>query len=400
MTEAVPADPFERRMLASIIVLAVLLRFVCGALLPDQHIPDADVYRAAAQGLREGGLLNAAHIMPLYPILIAITGPGWGQLLLDIILSTAVVWLVFELTLSVFGDRVAALLAAFAAAIYPYFIFYSALGLTEPLFFTLLLAAYVAWYRGRFTTAAIAAVLAILTRPIIDPLVPVLVLAFAVGVHQLTIAASLRRLAAYVLIYCALLAPWWVHNYAAYGTFVRLNLGAGVVLYEGNHPDNHKGGGTLPGEIDFSAFDSIRDPLARDRAMWDAGMRFIIDDPRRFIENAGIKFLRFWRPWPYAQGYSGLLYVAASAASFVPVLLLSLLYLLGWGWRDRRRITPMLLFAAYLTAIHMVFLASLRYRLPIELFMIVFAAVAVARLARHPAVERLVLRRRNAERSS
>jgi hypothetical protein len=37
---------------------------------------------------------------------------------------------------------------------------------------------------------------------------------------------------------------------------------------------------------------------------------------------------------------------------------------------------------AYLTLIHMVFIGSLRYRLPLEPFIIMFAAVAVIRLGR------------------
>ena len=59
----------------------------------------------------------------------------------------------------------------------------------------------------------------------------------------------------------------------------------------------------------------------------------------------------------------------------------------------KARIAPMLAFAAYLTLVNMVFVASLRYRLPIEPFMIVFAATAVVRLAqRWPAGQMLLAR--------
>ena len=48
----------------------------------------------------------------------------------------------------------------------------------------------------------------------------------------------------------------------------------------------------------------------------------------------------------------------------------------------------MLLFGGYLTAIHMVFPGSIRYRLPLEPFLIVIAAAALSKLAdrfsRHP----------------
>jgi hypothetical protein len=64
------------------------------------------------------------------------------------------------------------------------------------------------------------------------------------------------------------------------------------------------------------------------------------------------------------------------------VLILSVIYLISWGWRERTRIAPMMAWGAYLTLIHMIFIGSLRYRLPLEPFMIMFAAVAIMRLAR------------------
>jgi hypothetical protein len=75
------------------------------------------------------------------------------------------------------------------------------------------------------------------------------------------------------------------------------------------------------------------------------------------------------------------------------VFLLSLVYLAGWGIADFMRIAPMLAFAAYLTLVNMVFVASLRYRLPIEPFMIVLAATAVVRIAgRWPTGQALLAR--------
>jgi 4-amino-4-deoxy-L-arabinose transferase-like glycosyltransferase len=395
MAEAAKQQPYERRILVAIVVFGFALRLACGLLLPDQQIPDADnAYRPAAASFWTSGRFTVPNVMPLYPMLVAVTGPGWGQLLADILLSTALIWLVYRLTLAVFADRAAALLAALAAAVYPFFIFYSALGLTEPLFLALLVGAFVAWYRARFLLAAILAVLAILTRPTLDLVAPFLIVAFAVIVHHQPVGRALRHLAVYLIVYVALLSPWWLHNYAAYGTFVRLNLGSGTMLYDGNRPGNLTGGPLKQG---FEEFDHIREPLARDRAMWEAGKRYILEHPDRFIAGMGRKFLRFWRPWPYAQEYAGWSYLIISAASYVPVLILSLMYLAAWGWREIRGITPILLFAAYLTAIHLVFLGSLRYRLPIEPFMIVFAAVAAARLARRFAPGRLLLERLTGE---
>jgi hypothetical protein len=63
-------------------------------------------------------------------------------------------------------------------------------------------------------------------------------------------------------------------------------------------------------------------------------------------------------------------------------LILSLVYLALWGIRDFWRIAPILAFVGYLTLVNVVFVTSLRYRLPLEPFMIMFAATALVRLAR------------------
>ncbi|HUI96063.1 MAG TPA: hypothetical protein VLX44_09945 [Xanthobacteraceae bacterium] len=375
-----------------ILAIALAVRVAAAILVPDQHFADAASYRSAAHSLWATGQLGDAIIMPLYPALVGLVGAGWGQLIVDIALSTLMVWLVHALTLAIFADRAAAFLAALATAFYPYFIFYALAGVTETLFIVLLLGAFVCWYRAHFAAAAVFTVLAILTRPTIDLLVPLLIVYFALVIHRFSAARTLRQLGAYVAIYAVLMAPWWLHNYRAYGTFVRLNLGGGIVFYSGNNAHNETGG-SLDTDSDRKQFAGIADPVARDRAMWDAGLAYIKSNPGRFIELAGLKFVRFWRPWPYAPAYSGRAYVVMSVLTFVPVLVLAIIYLGIWGWREIALTGPVLALIGYFTLVHVVLAASLRYRLPLEPFLIVLASVAVARLARRWPASRSLLDR-------
>jgi 4-amino-4-deoxy-L-arabinose transferase-like glycosyltransferase len=370
----------DKRILTAILIGAFLARLTAAIIVPNQGFPDAQRIVELAHQFWHTFQISSPHVMPLYPILIAITGGGWGQLLLDISLSTASVWLVYALAWEIFGDRVAALMAAAGAALYPYFIFYSVLGLTETLFIALLLAAFLAWYRGAFLTAAIFAVLGILTRPSIELLVPVLVVYFAFAIHHYDLRSTARHVLVYGLVYVALMSPWWLHNYVAYGSFVRLNLAAGFVLYSGNNPMNQSGGSILGVDLDDHRFDYISDPVARDRAFGDAAVSYIKEHPARFVELAWLKFVRFWQPWPYAQEYKNSFYVVVSILSYGPILLLSLMYLALWGRYDLRKIAPILVFIAYLTAVHSVLITSIRYRLPIEPFLIIFASVALRRI--------------------
>ena len=386
----------SRLTLIAILVAAFALRVFAAAIVPDQSVMLGDpvAYREVGKSLWATGQMNALYFMPLYPALVAVFGPGWLQLLIDIALSTALVWLIYELTDAIFASKRAAVLAAAVAAVYPYFIFYSIVGLTETLFMVLLLSAYLCWYRNAYIAASVFSVLGILTRPVLDPLAPLLLLYFAIAIRGLSIKAAAKYLAIYVGIYCVLMAPWWLHNYKAYQTFVRLNLGSGVALLSGNSPSNQSGGIDNNLNATMAPFAEIADPVARDKAMQRAALNYIKEDPGRFLIQAAKRFQRFWSPWPLTEEYSRPLYKLISFCSFIPVLLLALVFVVLYGRTYFRRIAPLLLFIVYLNSLHLVFPASLRYRLPVEPFLIILAAAGAVHLVdrwsqKKPSRERL-----------
>ena len=372
----------SRLTLIAILVAAFALRVFAAVIVPDQSVMlgDAVAYREVGKSLWATGQMNALYFMPLYPALVAVFGPGWPQLLIDIALSTVLVWLIYELTDAIFASKRAAILAAAVAAVYPYFIFYSIVGLTETLFMVLLLSAYLCWYRNAYIAASVFSVLGILTRPVLDPLAPLLLLYFAIAIRGLSIKAAAKYLAIYVGIYCVLMAPWWLHNYKAYQTFVRLNLGSGVALLSGNSPSNQSGGIDNNLNATMAPFAEIADPVARDKAMQRAALNYIKEDPGRFLIQAAKRFQRFWSPWPLTEEYSRPLYKLISFCSFIPVLLLALVFVVLYGRTYFRRIAPLLLFIVYLNSLHLVFPASLRYRLPVEPFLIILAAAGAVHL--------------------
>jgi len=204
-------------------------------------------------------------------------------------------------------------------------------------------------------------------------------------IQRFSIGAAIKKVIVYAAMYCILMTPWWLHNYEAYGEFVRLNLGGGIALYSANNPSNRTGG--LDVTLKESApFDHITNPVARDKAFQRAAIANIENDPKSFLIQALKRFERFWYPWPYAEQYSSLKYKIISLCSFVPILLLAFVFLFLYGHSNFRRIAPLLLFGAYLTAIHMLFPGSLRYRLPLEPFLIIFAAAGMIHLTErwHP----------------
>src|SRR5262249_56165751 len=125
----------QRLTLIAILVAALALRVFAAAIVPDQSemLGDAVAYREAGKSLWATGQLNALYFMPLYPALVAVVGPGLPQLLIDITLSTVLVWLIYELTHVVFARKTPAVPAAPLPPIPPSFIFHSLLRLTPRL---------------------------------------------------------------------------------------------------------------------------------------------------------------------------------------------------------------------------------------------------------------------------
>lgn len=383
MADSGPSPGFFRpdtRVTAAIFVVSVLVRVIASIVVGDQSVllPDSTAFRDAAAHFRETWLMGDPFRAPLYPFMIVLTGSGKWQIAADICISASASVLVYWLSLQLFRDQVAAFLSGFAAALYPPLVFFSVVGLSETMHLTLMLAAFYAWYRARFTLAAVFAVLAIMARPIFEMAAPFFVLFFSLAIHRLPIGTALRHLAIYVCIYVVLLTPWWIHNYYSYGTFVRMNLSLGTVLYAGNNPMNTSGGGNIGEDYDTAAFDQIQDPVARDRALRAAAIDFMIHNPRRVVELWVPKVLRIWRPWPYHAAYSNPLYLVGMFASFAPVCLFALIGLIARLRRDWLLLSPLLLFIAYYTMIHVVLFGTLRFRLPMEPYLIIFAGVGGA----------------------
>jgi hypothetical protein len=113
--------------------------------------------------------------------------------------------------------------------------------------------------------------------------------------------------------------------------------------------------------------------------MRKAAIAYIEANPKKFIEMAGLKFLRMWRIWPINSEFKNLRNIVITAATDIPVLLLAALGLF-FARRKLRYLSPILLFGIVYTGINMVLAATLRYRIPLEPFLLIFASSAVSRL--------------------
>jgi len=371
--------------------LGLVVRLVVLALLPDQGFPDAKAYLAAGRNLFASGNTGDHTYMPLYPIWTYLTGGGVTLKLADIALSLATIWVIYALSLEILRDRAAALLAAFVAALWPHFAFYAVSGLTETAYTFIVTLGFLMLYRKRWWWGIVLLALSVLIRPTLEPLIPILLIVFAVIVHRENWRVAVLLVAKFALVYVVVMSPWWVHQYARYGQFVRLNLGFGIVMYSGNNPTNRSGGGvgylTSDGRPSEKSDHNpshpawaVKDPIARDRALTKAAVDFIRNNPGHFVTLAAIKFVRFWRLWPYAKKYQTAPIIAASLLSYGVMLAATLIFLLLHARSRWRVLLPVFIYAAFLTAVHMITIGSIRYRFPLEPFLMILGCYTLARL--------------------
>jgi 4-amino-4-deoxy-L-arabinose transferase-like glycosyltransferase len=375
----VDVAPPTRTEFGVVLMLALAARAGALWLLPDPHLHDAEVYAEAGRRLLIDGMLPVHNCMPLVPLLSGLTGGGPWTRALDVLLSVATVGVVVQLGWQLFADRRAALLAGAIAALWPHLVIASVLRLTETSFTLLFCLGLSLWLGRRWIAGSVALSLGVLARPTFELLLPVMLIAVVVGFHRRSWGSVLRPMAILLAVYAVAMSPWWAHNLTAYGQFVRLHTGGGLVAFVGHHPDNIEGGGLASAPaLDLSPWLAIDDPIERDQALWSTASDFVAADPARFARRSVNRLMRLWRPWPNASGYRSPLVLAIWGVTFLPLLGLAVVHLGRHSRRVGRSALLLWLPVVYLTAVHTLTLASVRYRLPIEPLLILLAAHAAS----------------------
>lgn len=296
--------------------------------------------------------------------------------------------LIANLARRLFGNDLAAFIATSVAAIYPFLIFYQGLLLSETLFNTLLLASMVALYRWRERGTRVDASLVIacfclatatLTKATLT-ILPPLLLATTAWLTGIGFRRTTTVLAVASCLFALFMSPWWIRNAIVLGAFVPFTTSSAHNLYLGNNPKNPNGGvdwSTNAEPSVVAAIEALPNELARHRAFSKAARDYIIENPAAFLRAAGKKLVRFWNVVPNDQGFRTTFYSIISAASFGSVFALALICAYR-RHRDWRLLAPIYIVIGYFTFVHVLTIASLRYRFPIEPLLIVLAAEPLA----------------------
>ncbi len=375
----------RHRFVAAVMVAAFALRFAWGFSL-DRHelyFPDSVQWNGIALNFLSGHGLIVDEGMkalrpPVYSLFLSLVYFLFGKenllavRIVQALISSCTCLVVYLLAKRLF-TATAARISMAACAIYPFFIYYSGAALTETLFIFILSLVMLALSARRFAWAGLLFGLGILCRA---ELIVFFFLALAGTFVALRGRKALRGAIVMAAITGATLAPWTLRNYRVFHAFVPLTTMSGYTFYEGNNPHNATGGpgGALP-------FPDTRGmgEIEKDRFLRHEAIRVIRENPRRMPGLVWSKFKRLWNVKLNTDNpaYASRLTVLASVISFTPLLVLFVVGLV-LSWKRRRELIYVYLLILHTTAVNLAFVSSLRYRLPLEPFMIIVASFAVA----------------------
>ena len=289
------------------------------------------------------------------------------------------------------------LLAASIMAVYIYFVYYAATLMTESFYVTGILWSFVislqmvrsgnsgSWRQWLLLGLALG--LTILLRQVFMLVVP-----FIFAWMWFVLRPKLYYFLAPLAVILFMILPWTIRNYYAFDHFVILNTNSGYALFWGNHPIH----GThfysiLP--VELGTYDSLipQELLSLNEAKMESallklGIKNVMDDPIRIFWLSLTRIPPYFEFWPSSD--SGLVSNISRVGSFglfLPFMLFGLIRTLfyrfpSWKTRLASPFTAVYLFMLVYTGIHVLTWTLIRYRLPIDAFLIIFAGLALLKI--------------------
>jgi len=335
--------------------------------------------------------------MPGFPLLLALprlfTGdnPFVARLVLALAATLAcglTYWLGREL-----AGHTVGLIASVYTAISPTMILFGVMFLSETAFAAAMLASLVAAARLIQNTSQLKAVS--IKRLIMQATVTGMLIGLATYMRPTWILAgpalafavllsdrgTFRTAFALAISVCLglglIMAPWTIRNWFITGHPIPTTLWVGPSLYDGLNPDAN-------GDSDMEFFE--RDKLLQsmseyqmDREYRSRAWDYAINNPGRVVWLAWVKQLRYWSPAPGSAQFGDF---RIRLIGWITVLPLFALAAVG-AWAARNQWWLLILTGSpilYFAGLHLLFVGSLRYRLPAEYPLSVLAAFGLSQV--------------------
>jgi len=295
--------------------------------------------------------------------------------------------LVYKISLLIFKDKLISTLAFIIVLFYPFFVYYQGLLISETIFITLLLSGFYyiyRWYENGFKfdkylfLANLFLILSLYSKASMTILPPFLLGGFAF-LNRVGFKSSLKIFLISFSIWIAMLSPWWIRNYLLLDRFVLFTTSSGSNLYLGNNSSNLYGGCDWACDVNKTLVAKIRalPEVEEDLAFKKEAVRFIYEHPKRFFELMYLKFKRFYNiefnNKALRESHFNIIVILSYGSIFILFLISIPLTIKRW-----RELSAIYILFFYFTLLYTVTISSLRYRLPLEPFMIIMASYTLA----------------------
>ena len=348
-----------------------------------------------------------SFLYTLYLVFVyAVTGshPLAARLLQAILTGVLQPYLTYKIGSRIFNKFIG-LISAMLTCIYAYFIYYDATLMTEPFFITAILAVVyttiligdrgndtkVKKIIGLYIILGIISAVAILLRQLFLLIIPLTYIWIIWIERKRGKFSSYKYLGISTLTIVLLILPFSIYNYSRFGHFVLLNTNTGYAFFWANHPIY--GTKFLPllppsmGTYQDLIPNELKglDEAALDQALLKLGIKFVLDDPGRYILLSVSRIPIYFMFWPSSG--SGLISNISRVVSF-GLMLPFMIYGLIVSFRRIKQkkyseitLPAVILLCAicgFYTIIHLLSWSLVRYRLPVDALFLIFAGVAVA----------------------
>ena len=332
-------------------------------------LPDTGMYRPPLYGLFLAGIYRMfGHAPAIVRIAQAVIG-------------AITCWLIFLIGCKMGrGNARVGLVGAALFAIYPLFVFFPAVLMAETLLVFLTTVSFVGYLRFSQQSTHLRAMAfggAVGLSALCKTSLIAVALARALGMDMALSPAprpkSRARRGSSSAAVIAVIAPWTARNDALSGEIVPISANLGINLLVGAHP---QGRGYYDNRINYLAqYHTLADTshaAVADRKVVGIVLGWIAHNPLHYLRLSIDKLFYFWCPW--VPGESPVRTVVA-ALSCGPVLLLGL----AGAYCQRRTVAGMGIVSLVIcmSALHMVFFAHTRFRLPIDAILCAPAALGL-----------------------
>lgn len=266
---------------------------------------------------------------------------------------------IFLIAKKIFDEKTG-LIAGILTAVYPHQVFYGGL-LQSDGFYTLLIWIFFYFYINSYNfLSGLFMSLSLLTRT-----------AFILFVPFAFIDAFIKRKS--VIFFIAFFIPlvlWIYRNYKIYKTPL-LSLDGGAVFFNMHQPETKLPSTIL--EIPPQILE-LKDEVKIERELYKMGFKYILENPERFFSDGVIKiyYLFKLKPFEHAADYSKLKANISLFSSLFLFITAILGFLLSLSYIKKYYI--FIVFLVSTLAVHFIFHALMRHRLPLEPFFIMLSA--------------------------